>query len=286
MGDFLARFCERLGVKFPLSTRLLTIVSNLKNTMNQGICNLCKLEKKLIKKSHIIPDFVYRNSGMFDDKHRLKSFTKEDLLSGKKPKSEQTGVYDGGILCANCDNVVIGKYEKYASDIIYGKNLSEANKIKCTDYNDGDVLYSNCKNIDYKNYRLFLLSILFRASISKNSFFENVGISEANLEYLRKMIFTGNSGNYNDFPFTVTSLTQLEKVSEDLIVNPSKLEVDGLIRYNFIFGGMLYTFFEGKNLDTYKFESLLIRPENNELTILHLFGLEGQKYFKNLIGAE
>jgi len=254
--------------------------------MTRGICNLCKLEKELIKKSHIIPDFVYRNSGMFDDKHRLKSFSKEDLLSSKKPKLEQTGVYDGGILCANCDNVVIGKYEKYASDVIYGKNLSEENQIKCTDYKDDDVLYSICENIDFKNYRLFLLSILFRASISKDSFFDNVQISKANLEHLRKMIYTGNSGNYNDFPFTVTSLTQLEKVSADLIVNPSKIEVDGLIKYNFIFGGMLYTFFERKNLDTYKFDSLLIRPENNELIILHLYGLEGQKYFRDLIGVE
>ena len=254
--------------------------------MTQGICNLCKLKKELIKKSHIIPDFVYRNSGMFDEKHRLKSFTKEEILNGKKPKSEQTGVYDGGILCANCDNVVIGKYEKYASDIIYGKNLSATNKINCTDYNDEDVLYSICENIDYTNYRLFLLSILFRASISKDSFFENVQISDTNLEYLRKMIFTGNAGNFNDFPFTATSLAQLEKVSEDLIVNPSKIEVDDLTKYNFIFGGMLYTFFEGINLDTQKFDSLLMKPEDNELTILHLYGREGQNYFRKLIGAK
>lgn len=32
-----------------------------------GICNLCLKEKKLIKKSHIISEFLYRQSGMYDD---------------------------------------------------------------------------------------------------------------------------------------------------------------------------------------------------------------------------
>lgn len=130
-----------------------------------GICKLCKLEKELIRKSHIIPDFLYRNSGMFDEKHRLLSFSKEDVANNIKPKYEQTGVYDGNILCANCDNVVIGQYEKYASQIIYSENLNEETQIECDEYLDSVTLYSVCKGIDYKKYRLFLLSILFRACV-------------------------------------------------------------------------------------------------------------------------
>lgn len=30
MGDYHVRFCERLGVKFPLSTRHKTVICNLK----------------------------------------------------------------------------------------------------------------------------------------------------------------------------------------------------------------------------------------------------------------
>lgn len=62
-----------------------------------GICNLCLKEKELIKKSHITPEFMYKNSGIYDDKHRMLSFDKEDVLQNRKIKKEQKGVYDCGI---------------------------------------------------------------------------------------------------------------------------------------------------------------------------------------------
>lgn len=249
-----------------------------------GICKLCKLEKELIRKSHIIPDFIYRNSGMFDGKHRLLSFSKEDITNNIKPKYEQTGIYDGNILCANCDNVVIGRYEKYASQIIYSQNLNEETQIECDEYLDNGTLYSVCKGIDYKKYRLFLLSILFRACISKDDFFKQVELSPENLEHLRDMIYTDNAGSYNDFPFTVSSFAKLEEFSPDLVINPFKVEIDGLTKYDFVFAGMYYSFFIGNNLDVSKFESLLLKPDESELIIIHHTGESGMNLFKNLIG--
>lgn len=37
MGDYHVRFCERLGVKFPLSTRHKTVVCHLKNEQTNHI---------------------------------------------------------------------------------------------------------------------------------------------------------------------------------------------------------------------------------------------------------
>jgi len=34
-------------------------------------CNLCQQDKKLIKGSHIIPDFFYKEAGLYNKKHQL-----------------------------------------------------------------------------------------------------------------------------------------------------------------------------------------------------------------------
>ncbi|WP_344928956.1 hypothetical protein [Aquimarina addita] len=242
------------------------------------------MEKELIKKSHIIPDFLYRNSGMFDEKHRLRSISKQDLLKGKKPKLRQTGINDKNILCANCDNVVIGQYEKYASESFYNKTLNLNNLSDCKNLKEGNINFNICSNIDFKKYRLFLLSILFRASISKNSFFNEVKLSNANLENLRKMLFNDDPGNYKDFPFVLFSLNKLDLVSNDLIINPMRIEMDGMVEYNFVFAGILYKFYEGKNLDTTKFDILLMKPDNDQLTIIQMEEDTGKEQFNKLIG--
>jgi hypothetical protein len=66
---------------------------------------------------------MYRNSGVYDDKHRMNTFDIEDILKNRKIRKEQTGVNNGDILCANCDNVIISNYEKYAAMAIYGKDI-------------------------------------------------------------------------------------------------------------------------------------------------------------------
>jgi hypothetical protein len=77
-----------------------------------GQCKLCLQEKQLIKKSHIIPDFMYKD--LFDDKHAI-------LLNTSNTKTRNTkilfnGEYEGNILCESCDGKIIGGiYENYAS---------------------------------------------------------------------------------------------------------------------------------------------------------------------------
>lgn len=135
-----------------------------------GICKLCLKEKELLKKSHIVPDFIYRESEIYDAKHRIRSFTKDDVLAGRKVKLEQSGIYVANILCANCDNVVIGSYERYASMAIYGKAVPVEKSPKCENYLIGAETITICENVDYRQFKLFLLSIFWRASIISQSF--------------------------------------------------------------------------------------------------------------------
>ena len=80
-------------------------------------CKLCCIDKKLLKKSHIIPEFMYQD--LFDEKHRIfEVLFKPDLQL--QNKTRQSGVYDKDILCDKCDNKVLGSLERYASLALYG----------------------------------------------------------------------------------------------------------------------------------------------------------------------
>ena len=55
------------------------------------ICKLCLKEKKLLKKSHIIPKFMYK--GLFDENHKI-LVSKVNPL--KKEKLQSDGAYEKG----------------------------------------------------------------------------------------------------------------------------------------------------------------------------------------------
>lgn len=71
-------------------------------------CKLCPENTDLVKKSHILPDFVYRN--VFDDKHRMFEIRLND--GTVKTKIGQSGSYESNILCKRCENDRLGKLER------------------------------------------------------------------------------------------------------------------------------------------------------------------------------
>ena len=250
----------------------------------KGKCNLCLKEKDLIKRSHIISDFMYRNSGMYDEKHTINSFTLDDFLKGKKPKKDQSGIYDSYIFCADCDNKIINNYEKYACLSIYGEDLKKELCPDCVVYGETNPDLTICSNIDYKKFKLFLLSILFRASISKNKFFDGIKLSKENTEILRTMIYDGKPGNFNDFPFIMATFATSE-ISPDIFINPIKSIQDGNIKFTFIFAGMSYVFYEGLNIDTKIIEPIIMKTDN-ELKILHFNNDDAIKYLRSIMGLK
>jgi len=157
-------------------------------------CNLCNQDSKLLKKSHIIPDFMY--DGLFDEKHFMALVEWESLkVTQKKP----TGIYDRYILCRKCDNEKIGKLETYASKVLNGGNFTNDNQplYKLITGNK-DISKVEISNVDYKKFKLFLISLLWRAHISKQDFFKEVKLGPY-AEKMRLMLLEENPGNENDF---------------------------------------------------------------------------------------
>jgi len=231
-----------------------------------GICKLCNEEKKLIK-SHIIPDFMYKD--LYDENHKLNKFSPDLLASGKKKKERPSlGEYESGLLCEKCDNVVIGKYEYYASKTLYGGKLPINESPVFKNYiNLQDVEFIHCKNINYNKFKLFLLSILWRASISKRNLFSDVylGIHE---DTIRKMIFLNNPKNIDEYPVLLLTYLNDETVYKNIIVQPRIIKEDGRTMYAFIIAGVVYVFHISRNNIPEIFINSTINS-NNEMKILH-----------------
>ena len=142
-------------------------------------CKLCDCKTQLVKKSHIIPKFMY--SGMYDEKGRISQL---NLSNPNREIFIQSGIWEKNILCFKCENEFLSRLEGYAKVILYGG-----------DYKWGDLpsynhLHKNltiANGIDYTRMKLFFLSILWRVHISDRKEFSKVDLRERGI-VLKKML--------------------------------------------------------------------------------------------------
>jgi len=96
---------------------------------------------------------------LFDAKHKMYVFSPSERAKGegyiKKPSS---GEYEGGLLCADCDNKILGDYEDYSSKAIYGGALSANECPTCDNYkNQHGIQFTTCKsNVCIYDWRINL----------------------------------------------------------------------------------------------------------------------------------
>ncbi len=122
--------------------------------MPKGICKFCNQEKDLIK-AHIIPKGFYKNISPA----AYKSLNIDDGTWFQT----QNGIKDNNILCAECDNHIIGSFEKEGYRVLKEEIYKHIENNK-----QNRILYHLKKaDYDYKLLRNFFISILWRASISK-----------------------------------------------------------------------------------------------------------------------
>ena len=235
------------------------------------ICKLCGLPKILIKKSHIIPDFMYK--GMFDENHKLvlQPF-RQGTVEKWEIKKPSDGEYEGGLLCDECDNTLLGHYyEDYASRAMYGGQLLE-NECptfqKCiSQYGIGFI---KCERLNYHKYKLFLLSMLWRASISTRPFFSEIKLDPIHEKEIRKMILAKDAGSVSKYPIFISSYANNLNLPKQLIAQPRQIAAtDELQSYSFMINGYFYFFYLNKSeaVLPHYVTAETIKP-NNELNVI------------------
>ena len=249
-------------------------------------CRLCKQEKELIKKSHIIPNFMYQN--LFDEKHRLRNFDTAALKGeGGRIDKPQSGIHEGGLLCSDCDGGIIGnRYESYASKTIFGGELLTTEIPEIKKYKDPNGLeFSLISNIDYTRFKLFLLSILWRASISSKNFFQDINLGEKHEEIIRDMLYNVNPGDNDDYPIVPIFYLRDEKMPE-AIIEPSRGKTkDGANIYTFVMAGAFFVYFvNSKNKKTPEYVHEITINLNNEFKFLHIPDGKEWTYLSRFLG--
>lgn len=234
-------------------------------------------DKTLVRKSHIIPDFMYKD--LFDEKHRLYTVT---VIKNKdiKDRLRQTGEYEGQILCQSCDNEVLGKLETYARKVLYGGSpIKLQNRV----YENG-IKYTYCEKIDYLKFKLFLLSILWRASISKLPMFKNVNLGPHE-DKIRQMIMNSNPDDPMKYPCVMVSYRNLNEAPHQLIGQPGLVKDGDGYRYLFLIGGILYIFHVSHHNIPSWVNSLAVNS-NGELRLIHMTQKMASATFKKFIGVD
>lgn len=129
-----------------------------------GLCKFCGKEKKLIK-AHIIPKKFYL--GLKEDRFLLMN-SREGTC-----KFQQMGGYDSTILCADCDNHILGEFDKEGYKVLF----SDFSKYEFVELQPDYKIYliDNTK-FDYHKLRNFFISILWRASVSNLEQWSNINL--------------------------------------------------------------------------------------------------------------
>jgi len=204
-----------------------------------GVCKLCREEKPLLKKSHIIQKALHKYLKSDGEQHFLS-------VSTSMPSSPDLigdGLYEGNILCLECDNNRLGRIESRGMKI-----FNRLSKIVTSEndrhYTDDKNFYIEVNDLNYKDLKLWVLIHLWRASIAKKKFFSEVSLSEKHEEELRSMILNENAGCHEEYPFVVFCYSMENHVYQGTIIPPRCLQnVEGNILYALYFCGFLFYIF-------------------------------------------
>lgn len=252
--------------------------------LKTGICKLCKLEKPLLNKSHIIPEFMYKS--LFDNGHKLNKLIPVELFKGQgRIERLSSGEYEGGLLCKECDNTIIGGYETYARNALYANEGDYSDLPECTNFiTTGGVKYTRCGNLHYKEFKLFLLSILWRASISSRDAFNRVKLGPYE-EPIRQMIYKGDPKEALVFPILMMSWINDKSFPTDVIMPPEINRKENGICYIFPIAGMAYVFHISPSSLWPELREYILLP-SNEASFLYIPEGRSSELFLSYYGLE
>lgn len=240
-------------------------------------CKLCSNDKKLLKKSHIIPEFMYQD--LFDEKHRIfEVLLKPD--SQLKNKTRQSGGYEKNILCDNCDNKVLGGLERYASLALYGGIELTIDRRS----NQNASTYINVKGIDYQKFKLFLLSILWRANISNLPIFQNVKLGDHE-NIIREKIFTNTPGSSVEYPCAIFTHLHNPKIPNQIVAEPGCIINGEQQIYAFLISGNLFVYFTSTDVHTEWAQHCTVK-ENGEMNIIQMSDNLSAKTVNKFLGMD
>jgi hypothetical protein len=189
-----------------------------------GVCKLCQQSKEL-RRSHIIPEFMYFN--MYDEKHRS-LMVESDVEAGERFKQKGEREF---LLCEACEGH-IGTFETYSAPPVKSLlDLTAHAESACYIVSD----------LDYQSFKLFQMSLLWRASVASIAMFRNVSLGQHE-ERLRAMIHASDPGTPDEYGCMMLVMENT-KYLHRIIWSPETDQIDGHPIYRFQTGRVFWYFF-------------------------------------------
>jgi hypothetical protein len=165
-----------------------------------GFCKFLHEEKKLVKQSHIIPNFFLKDLILESNEKNIVT------LNGKRKKPIQTLYFEKYILSYEAESF-FSKLETYAKDFFTNFNYP---LFKCTngEFNGGYQI----TNADYKKLKAFFISIIWRSSISNREEFCDIKLGKLE-EVARSFLLDYFNDNYIETKIFDLLIIKLNKIN-------------------------------------------------------------------------
>jgi hypothetical protein len=198
-----------------------------------GDCALCSAQGTALARSHIIPEFKFKEA--YDENHQLHQMS---YFEPKKGRPMQKG-WREYLLCFGCETL-IRDWENYAARFFrkLNKGVIDLLELPAKDLPSNLAL---SPQIDYTRLRLFGFSVLWRMGASKREEFEQVALGP-HLEKLGEALLNKDPLKPSKYPFFVTALTINRRFFPDWVSTAHRGRVDGHHVYGMIMGGYHFGF--------------------------------------------
>ena len=220
-------------------------------------CRLCGTPQEKFPKSHIIPEFMYK-----DIKNAKSQIFRMRMPYGDRLKPILTGYYEKPLLCTECEKK-IGLWESYAEKVLNGSTHFQMPVVSKTK----DDLIQSVTGIDYTSFKLFLLSIIWRASVTNQPFFKEVSLGKEHEDRIAKMMLDGYPGEEDVYPITL--IVPKGPIGKNLSIGqPYKNKTStNAVRYLFPIAEIIYIYHISKH-GLEEINNLTAIKKNNTMKII------------------
>jgi hypothetical protein len=209
------------------TTLALALIPYRHDDFNSMPCALC-LSKEPLKLSHIVPEFMFKHSGMYDAVHRFNAISRDP---DQNNRTFQKGLRER-LLCGDCEES-FSNFEAYACSVLYTGTIPNATI-------QGDIMF--LAGLEYRRLKLFFMSLLWRFAVTTLEAYRGMDLGVRHCERLRNLLVAGTPGDFLTYPCFITAVTLGGKFLSDFILPPSLGKIDGQHFWSVVVSGFLFTF--------------------------------------------
>ena len=202
------------------------------------------------------------------------------VLSSDKKRTGRKGQdeHKEYLLCAKCDNEILGGYERHLSDLLFTGNNLRFSK------NQASVTING---LDYTKAKCGCLSILWRMHHSRNEMFDQVHLGEKHENRIREIVLNGLCVEEEEYPISLVAPVYRNEFIGSCIIPPDSVFSRGNRIYRILISGLIFTFVVGSKKETSDFlisnlkkdgSWVLFRLELKELPFLFSYFKELKKH--------